>query len=214
MYMNIRTIILDFDGTMGDSLSLIVRTLQQTICECRLPRRTDEECAATIGLPLYQAFVSMFGISDADGQRCADTYRRIFMENKQEMIVKPFPNVIDTIRKLKASGKTLAIASSRSRQSLVEYVKQYDIMDCISCIVASDDIEKAKPAPDMVLRVLELTGGTPDTTLTVGDMTYDIDMGRAAGTLTCGVTYGNGTREDLSDADFLIDDFSELMSLL
>ena len=45
-------------------------------------------------------------------------------------------------------------------------------------------------------------------------MTYDIDMGRAAGTLTCGVTYGNGTREDLSDADFLIDDFSELMSLL
>ena len=87
-------------------------------------------------------------------------------------------------------------------------------MDCISCIVASDDVEKAKPAPDMVLRVLEIIGGTPDTTLTVGDMTYDIDMGRAAGTLTCGVTYGNGTREDLSDADFLIDDFSELMSLL
>ena len=108
----------------------------------------------------------------------------------------------------------MAIASSRSRQSLVEYVEQYYIMDCISCIVASDDIENAKPAPDMVLRVLELTGGTPDTTLTVGDMTYDIDMGRAAGTLTCGVTYGNGTREDLSDADFLIDDFSELMSLL
>ena len=148
MYMNIRTIILDFDGTMGDSRSLIVRTLQQTISECRLPRRTDEECAATIGLPLYQAFVSMFGISDAEGQRCADTYRRIFMENKQEMTVKPFPNVIDTIRKLKSSGKTLAIASSRSRQSLVEYVEQYDILDCISCIVASDDVEKAKPAPD------------------------------------------------------------------
>lgn len=212
--MNINTVILDFDGTIGDSQRLIVKTLQQTIGQCSLPQRTDEQCAATIGLPLYKAFVEMFGMTDVEGRRCADVYRRIFMENKSEMVVEPFPHVLETIRALHARGVVLAIASSRSRQSLVEYVEQYEITDCISCIVASDDVEKAKPAPDMVLMVLAQTGGRPATALTVGDMAYDIDMGRAAGTKTCGVTYGNGSPADLSAADFLIDDFSELLQLV
>lgn len=212
--MKTETVILDFDGTMGDSQHLIVTTLQTTIGECRLPSRTDAQCAATIGLPLWKAFVVLFGMSDADGQRCADVYRRIFMENKKNMAVKPFPHVIETIRRLHGLGVTVAIASSRSRQSLVEYVEQYGIVDCIACIVASDDVEKAKPAPDMVLKVLADTGGKPESALTVGDMTYDIDMGKAAGTKTCGVTYGNGTLLELSSADFLIDDFSELLNVI
>lgn len=212
--MKIETVILDFDGTIGDSQKLIVKTLRQTISECNLPPRTDEQCAATIGLPLYKAFVEMYGMSDAEGGRCADIYRRIFMENKSAITVEPFPHVLETILELHGMGVTLAIASSRSRQSLVEYVEQYGIADCMSCIVASDDVENAKPAPDMVMKVLALTGGNPATTLTVGDMTYDIDMGRAAGTKTCGVTYGNGTLEELSVADFLIDDFSELVDIV
>ena len=212
--MSINTVILDFDGTIGDSQRLIVKTLQQSIGQCSLPERTCEQCAATIGLPLYKAFVEMFGMTDVEGRRCADVYRSIFMENKSEMAVEPFPHVLETIRALHARGVVLAIASSRSRQSLVEYVEQYEITDCISCIVASDDVEKAKPAPDMVLKVLAQTGGRPATALTVGDMAYDIDMGRAAGTKTCGVTYGNGSPADLSAADFLIDDFSELLQLV
>ena len=164
--MKTETVILDFDGTMGDSQHLIVTTLQATIGECRLPSCTDAQCAATIGLPLWKAFVVLFGMSDADGHRCADVYRRIFMENKKNMAVKPFPHVIETIRQLHGLGVTVAIASSRSRQSLVEYVEQYGIVDCIASIVASDDVERAKPAPDMVLKVLAGTGGKPESTLT------------------------------------------------
>lgn len=212
--MNINTVILDFDGTLGDTNRLIVQTLQQTISQCRLPGRTDEQCAATIGLPLYKAFVKMFGMADDEALRCADVYRRIFMENKSRMRVEPFPHVLETIRTLHARGVTLAIASSRSRQSLVEYVEQFKIKDCISCIVAADDVENAKPAPDMVVKVLAQTGGSPAAALTVGDMSYDIGMGRAAGTKTCGVTYGNGSAADLSEADFLIDDFSEILQLV
>lgn len=212
--MKTETVILDFDGTIGDSQKLIVKTLQQTISACGLPGRTDEQCAATIGLPLYKAFVEMFGLTGAEGQKCADIYRRIFIENKSTMIVEAFPHALETIRMLHEAGITLAIASSRSRQSLVEYVEQYKIGDCISSIVASDDVENAKPAPDMVLKVLAETGGNAAATLTVGDTAYDICMGRAAGTRTCGVTYGNGSREELSEADFLIDDFAEIIGIV
>jgi phosphoglycolate phosphatase-like HAD superfamily hydrolase len=50
----------------------------------------------------------------------------------------------------------------------------------------------------------------------VGDTWYDIEMGRRAGVRTCGVTYGNGSREELmrAGADFLVDDFGELLKLV
>ena len=43
-----KLIIFDFDGTLGDTRELIVRTMQQTICELRLESRTDEQCASMI----------------------------------------------------------------------------------------------------------------------------------------------------------------------
>lgn len=66
----------------------------------------------------------------------------------------------------------------------------------------------------MVFKVLDELGGTPEESIVVGDMIYDVEMGKNAGTKTCGVTYGNGTREQLSEADYVIDDFAELLNIL
>lgn len=209
-----RNVILDFDGTIGDSQSLIICTMQQTMRELGLEVKTKEDCARTIGLRLEEGFQLLYGITLDEALHCAETYRRIFMENKEKMAVKPFPHVIETIRRMAADGHVVAIASSRSRASLLEYVEQMDIAECISCIVAANDVEKVKPAPDMVLKVLKCINGKPEDTIVVGDMTYDIEMGRNAGTKTCGVTYGNGTREQLANADYIIDDFAELLKIV
>jgi phosphoglycolate phosphatase len=53
-----KLIILDFDGTLADTRGLIVMTMQQTIQELGLESRTDDQCAAMIGLPLKQAYRS------------------------------------------------------------------------------------------------------------------------------------------------------------
>lgn len=209
-----KNVILDFDGTIGDSQSLIIKTMQQTMHELGLEIKTMEDCARTIGLRLEEGFQLLFGMMHDEAMLCAETYRKIFMKNKENMVVKPFPHVIETIRQMAADGHDVAIASSRSRASLLEYVEQMDIADCISCIVAANDVEKVKPAPDMVLRVLEETDGKPEDTIVVGDMIYDIEMGKRAGTKTCGVTYGNGTRQQLANADYIIDDFAELLKII
>ena len=153
-------------------------------------------------------------ITPAEAQHCAATYRNIFEENKQHMVIAPFPHVIDTLRRLHADGKVLAIASSRSSDSLEGYIDQLHIGEYISCVVSGDDVEHAKPAPDMVFMVLERLHGTAEEALVAGDMAYDIDMGRNAGTKTCGVTYGNGTRDELANADYVIDDFAELLDIV
>lgn len=63
-----KTIILDFDGTMGDTNSLIVKTMQQTIAKLGLPERTNDECAAMIGLPLRRTFTELIPMDEETGK--------------------------------------------------------------------------------------------------------------------------------------------------
>ena len=219
-------IIFDFDGTIGDSQALIVKTLQDTMRKRGLEVKSEAECAATIGLRLDEAFVQLFDMSAEEGMACAETYRAIFEENKQHLIVQPFPHVLETIHTLHRQGYQLAIASSRGSDSLFGYVKQMGIEDCISSIIAGDLVEHVKPAPDMVLKALEEMKAKGsriiedsieqmlDETLVVGDMTYDVDMAHNAGAKACAVTYGNATREELKDAEYIIDDFAELEEIV
>lgn len=207
-------IIFDFDGTIGDSQALIVKTLQDTMRKRGLEVKSDAECAATIGLRLDEAFVQLFEMSAEEGMACAETYRVIFEENKQHLIVQPFPHVLETIHTLHRQGYQLAIASSRGSDSLFGYAKQMGIEDCISSIIAGDLVEHVKPAPDMVFKALEEMNGTLEEALVVGDMTYDVDMAHNAGAKACAVTYGNATREELKNAEYIIDDFAELLDIL
>lgn len=215
--MPIKLIILDFDGTLGDTRKNIVTTMQMTIAELGLPSRSEAECISTIGLPLYGCFETLYPDTDkAIIERCTETYRRIFQENLQTIRPQTFPNVTETLSALKAAGYTLAIASSRTHASLVELTHELDLSDCISCLIGADDVKQAKPNPEPVLKILMALKQEASLTLVVGDMSVDIQMGANAGTRTCGVTYGNGTRKELEEAgaDYIIGGIGEVMQIV
>lgn len=215
--MNIQLIIFDFDGTLGDTRRNIVTTMQMTIAEIGLPCRSDAECASTIGLPLYGCFEKLFPNTDKRiFQQCVETYRRIFQENMQTIKPQTFPKVVETLSALKEKGLTLAIASSRSHASLVELTHDLGISNVISYMIGANDVNKAKPNPEPVMNILEALGYKACQTLVVGDMDVDILMGVNAGTKTCGVTYGNGTKKELEEvgADYVIDSIDELIGIV
>ena len=197
--MNKGLIIFDFDGTLGDTRRNIVTTMQMTIAELQLPNRSEEECAATIGLPLAGCFKTLFpDIQDELIPRCTETYRRLFNENLKTIHPEAFP------------------ASSRSRNSLKELTRNMGIADFISYFLGADDVKEAKPKPVPVLKTLADMHYDAGETLVVGDMAVDILMGANAGTRTCGVTWGNGTKEELENAGatFIIDRMSDLLIIL
>ena len=211
-----KLIIFDFDGTLADTRQLIVETMQQTIQALGLTPCTDEQCASMIGLPLKQAFTDLIPMSDEIGNRCVDTYRRIFSVNNAAYVIPTFPHVLETLQQLSAKGYTLTIASSRSRQSLLDFVHTMHLEEIFSYILGADDVVHAKPHPEPVLRTLKTFNCSPEEALVVGDMKYDIEMGHQAGTRTCGVTYGNGSLQELKEAgaDFIVDDFEKILTLL
>ena len=209
-------IIFDFDGTLGDTRRNIVTTMQMTIAELHLPNRSEEECAATIGLPLAECFRTLFpDIQEELIPRCAETYRRLFNENLKTIHPEAFPGVVETLSVLHQEGFTLTIASSRSRNSLTELTRNMGIANYISYILGADDVKEAKPKPEPVLKTLADMHFDAGETLVVGDMAVDIQMGANAGTKTCGVTWGNGTRDELvqAGADYIIDNIEELIRI-
>ena len=211
-----KLIIFDFDGTLADTEALITQTMQKTIEALHLEPRSREQCRAMIGLPLKETFMRLIPMTDAMGDRCADTYSQIFDRDNHPGAVRLFPHVADTLAALYAHGYTLTIATSRHRESLVEFLRNMQIDTYFRYIVTVSDVAQAKPYPDMVLKTLEHLHVAAADTLMVGDAVYDIQMGHRAGVHTCGVTYGNGTRSDMEacQADHIIDDFGQLGSLL
>ena len=212
--MPIQLIILDFDGTLADTRDNIVRTLQASMHQLGLPVADEAACASTIGLKLDDACRHLYPDGPADlPDRFVETYREIFFRNKESLVPAPFPHVLPTLRQLRQRGVVLTIASSRGTGSLHAFIDAMGLRDCISYVLGADSVEHTKPHPEPVLRTLCETGIDAAHTLVVGDMPVDILMGRNAGVQTCGVTYGNATRDQLqaAGADFLIDDFAELL---
>ena len=209
----IKIAILDFDGTLGDTTGVIVRTTQATIKELGLPARTDEECASMIGLRLIEIPPVLFPECKVDGELYAATYRRLFNIFNTEGAVELYPNVKETLSALKERGIVLTIASSRSNASLVAYVESLGL-ESISLVLGANDVKEGKPNPEAVNLTLDKYGFKPEEAVVVGDTVFDVRMGINAGTRTCGVTYGNGSRESLAEADWLIDDFSQLLDII
>lgn len=210
----VRNIILDFDGTLGDTAAVILKTIQATIEELGLPARSEKECAAVIGLRLVETPPALFPECDVDVNLYASTYRRLFHIFNTEDAVTLYPHVTETLVELNRRGIILTIASSRSRASLVEYVERLGLSSLISYVLGADDVTNGKPDPEAVITTLEKFGFRPEEAIVVGDTEFDIKMGINAGTKTCAVTYGNGTRESLAEADWIIDDFGQLLSLI
>lgn len=215
--METELIVFDFDGTLADTTATILRTYRMTGEALDAPSRTDAEIKATIGLPLKEGFRQLFpDYSEEKLDRCVNTYRSIFSTNKKALVPGLYPGVKETLEKLAGMGVRMSIASSRSRESLLEFCEDNGITGYFSLILGADDVHHAKPNPEPVEVTLKRLKEEAAHTIVVGDMPVDIAMGSGAGCKTVGVTYGNSSRSELeaAGADFIIDSFSKLLSCI
>ena len=214
--MKYRNIIFDFDGTLADTAELTVETMHKTNRALNLPDKSDAECRAMIGYRREEIPSILWPDMPDLSERYAATFREIYKSTKEDFKVRTYSGVSDTLTRLKRDGIRMAVASSRSKVSLLDLCNELRIADYFQMIVGGGDVNNGKPAPDPVNLVLATQGWDKDETLVVGDMSVDILMGKAAGAATCGVIYGNGSVAELRDvgADYLISDFSELKDLL
>ena len=214
--MNFKLVIFDFDGTLADTRKLIVICKQEIMRELGIRVLNEEECASTIGLSAVTGFRQSYpDMSEEMIDKCVAMYRARFEEKKLEIPPDLFTGVAETLEALKEKGIICTIASSRNSKSLKGFLSLMDIDKYFPYVLGGDDTELLKPHPEPVLKTLKDLDIRAEDTLVVGDMPYDVLMGKNAGTYACGVTYGNSSRDELvrSGADYIVDNMADILKI-
>ena len=215
--MDVKLLIFDFDGTIMDTRRTIVYAKQETMRTMELEVFDEETCASTIGLSAKIGFEKLY--PEMDEKQIDDMvvlYRDIFEKAKETMPPVLFQNVTECLGKLQQKGYELTIATSRNTKSIHEFLDKFELNKIFKYVLGGDDTKLLKPNPEPVFKTLEDLNYKPEETMVIGDMPFDIMMGKGAGVLTLGVTYGNASRNELleSGADYVIDDIKELLDVL
>lgn len=205
-------ILFDFDGTLANTTPGIVATLRASFEAMGRPVPAEDAMVKSIGLPLNQAFCRLGEFSKEEAATAVSTYAELFMTHEIPTI-ELFPKVKTTLEQLHEQGIRMAIVTSRNRHSLELILERHDIQKYFETNVTFDDGITPKPAPDMVLELLDKMHLAADSTLVVGDTTFDIEMGNRAGCHTCAVSYGNHDIAMLQTAypEFIIHRLGELL---
>jgi phosphoglycolate phosphatase len=209
----IDAIAFDFDGTLADTSAAVVASVQQTLRELRAPPLARDAIVGRMGLPLADVFVAA-GIPAADVSEAVLRYRRIFPDHSRAIAL--FPGALACLHELGRTGVRLGITSSRGRESLGVLVEQLELDVFFAEVLGDEDALHKKPAPHLVLELGRRLRIVPERMLVVGDTTFDIDMGHAAGALTCAVSHGSHDAARLRGANptFLVDSLAELLALV
>jgi pyrophosphatase PpaX len=194
----IRTVLFDLDGTLIDSVRLILDSYHHTLATHGLPPRTDEEWLAGVGTPLTAQFADW---RDDAGtlEALIATYREYNLKHHDRMVTV-YPGVVEVVRTLKAEGVATGLVTSKNRSGALRGLTLAQLEALMDVMVCADEVENPKPHPEPVEKAVRLLDADPRATVYVGDSIHDMRSGRAAGVRTAAVLWGPFGRTHLEGA--------------
>ncbi len=202
--------VFDMDGVIVDSEPMHLRSKHELLA--KLNMKTDRDLYSFIGKPTEDFWRQML----ADNNRSGNVTEIIEMQDAmilgyiKEQGLKPISGVLEIIELCKSKNIKTAVASS-SNQSLVHGVLQYfDIMKHMETVVTGDNVTNKKPDPEIYLKAVEQCLCKPQESVALEDSKSGVTAAKAAGLFTVGFRNENSGNQDLSLADYIVDDILEI----
>lgn len=181
-----RAVVFDLDGTVVDSVELIVVSFQHAIREVLGREVSRQEAVAFVGRPLREQML-MFSPEHAD--RLVEVYRE-FNHREHDRMLRLYDGIVHLLEGLKAQGVKLGLVTSKSRFTTQMAFDLTGIERYFDASVCADESTGNKPAPDPILACLAQLGVPPGEAAYVGDSPADIQAAHAAGTFPIAVAWG------------------------
>ena len=197
--MSLSTFLFDLDGTLIDSIELILRSYRHTMRLHRGHEPSDDVWMQGLGTPLWVQF-RHFTEDPAEIEAMVATYRAYNLAHHDEL-VRPYAGVVEAVLALRDRGKTLGLVTSKMRSGALRGLRVAGLEDAFQMIVGADEVTHPKPHPEPVLKALERLGAPASGAVFVGDSRHDIECGRAAGVKTAAVLWGPFDRSHLEDLE-------------
>ena len=209
----LNTVLFDLDGTLIDSIRLIIDSYHHTLEVHGLPARTDEEWLDGIGTPLRVQFAE-WAHDEPQMEAMIATYRDYNILH-HDTRVTVYPGVGEVVRAVRAAGCRTGLVTSKNRVGAFRGLRLAGLEETMDVVIGADDVLHPKPHREPVDRAVAQLGADPATTVYVGDSIHDMQSGRSAGVLTAAVLWGPFGRSELAPAepDFWLDAPRDLLTL-
>ena len=192
-------ILFDLDGTLIDTIELIVTSARYAFEGWPGRTPTNEEWVKGIGTPLVKQ-LREFAANDDEVALLLERYRA-YQNEHHDRLTRCYDDVPGVVAKLSNEGHPLAIVTSKASAIARRSLAHVGLDQYFDVIVGFDETTRHKPDPEPVNVALARLGVSADHAVFVGDSPHDIQAGRAAGVVTIAATWGPFSRETLASAE-------------
>jgi len=181
-------IVFDWDGTLMDSTTAIVKCIQASARDLGLPVPEREMAAHVIGLGLQEALQKAVpGLEPQYYPRMVERYRYHYLSQDHELTL--FDGVREMLEDLSQAGYFLAVATGKSRVGLTRALHAAELISFFDATRCADETF-SKPHPAMLEELTRELGQDMARTVMIGDTTHDLQMAINAGAAGIAVHYG------------------------
>ncbi|MBQ8404228.1 MAG: HAD family hydrolase [Clostridia bacterium] len=191
------TILFDLDGTLIDSAEGIKNSFRYAFAKLGLPEPTDEYLNNFIGPPLLDSFKNFCGFPPEKAAHAVEVYREYFAE-KGVYQNRVYDGIEELLKKLKASGKTLVLATSKYELYALQIIENLGFSEYFDFAAGSlADGGRGTKAEVIEYALASIGAADKKSAVMVGDRMHDIEGAKAVGIDSIGVLFGFGSREEL-----------------
>ncbi|MFO7890821.1 MAG: HAD-IA family hydrolase [bacterium] len=208
------TLIFDFDGTLVDTASDVIDSINFALGEIGINSVSKTHIKKCIG-PGKDDFLK--AVLGKEFQRYEEEFIVLFRGYYWEHCLDNtllFTGIADILQKYQ--HKNVTVASNKPRFFIERILEGLSILDLFDVIIGAEDVSQVKPHPEMVEKILEQTESLKAEILFIGDTDNDIIAGHKAGVSTCGVSYGYGDRFSIEEQNphFMVDHPADLSKII
>lgn len=187
-------VLFDLDGTLIDSIDLILKSAQFAFNKCGLDCPTDAQWLEGVGRPLPVMFAHFAPGREPD---LIAAYREFQMANHDDLVTA-YPGVPEMLDELATGGHRMGIVTSKASPLAIRGLKHTGIDHHFETVIGMDLCKRHKPDPEPVMIALERLASGPQGAWFVGDSVHDMESGNAAGVATVGALWGPFSEQDLA----------------
>lgn len=209
-------ILFDLDGTLTDPRIGITNSVAYALKQFGITvERPHETLASFIGPPLTESFETYYGLTPEQARLAVNYYREYFGPvGIFENIV--YPGIPKALESLRRAGRVLCVATSKPEVYARRILEHFSLDTYFEAVCgATLDGSRVRKA-DVIAYALETLNIHANQAVLVGDRLHDVEGAHACGVPVIGVTYGYGSREELTaaGADALADRVSDAVHIL
>jgi phosphoglycolate phosphatase len=194
---DLRAVLFDFDGTLGDSYPAITASVNHVRGLHGLPPLTEAEVRRHVGRGPDHLLRETVGRGDLQGNLAA---YRAHHPSVLHSGTRLLPGAAQTLRTLHGRGLHLAVCSNKPVGFTRQLLDYLELAEYLAVVLGPEDVARPKPAPDMLLAALSRLDVRAAEALYVGDMTVDVETARTAGVRVWVVATGSDPPDVLDRA--------------